>query len=188
MNKKVKKIIMIVILIAFIGAIGIVMINVNNKSVEKLNETSNTNNQSSNVQEKISTETGKVRKSNNEVTADNKNIVEISDKYFIQATNDVYYNLNEYIGKTIKMQGLIYSYQDSNGDTCYAVVRKTPGCCGTDGLAGLDIRYNGEYPKEETWVTVVGVMGTDTVFGDKVPAIQVTSLEETETGTTFVTN
>lgn len=115
-------------------------------------------------------------------------MVEIKDNYFIEQTNDVYYNLDEYIGKTIKMEGIVYIYEDTNGDICYAIVRNTPGCCGNDGLAGLDIRYDGDYPDEGTWVEVVGVMGTDTVYGSKIPAIQVVLIEETETGTTFVSN
>ena len=97
-------------------------------------------------------------------------------------------NLEDYLGKTIKIQGLIYTYQNNNGDICYAVVRNTPGCCGTDGLAGIDIRYDGEYPEENTWVKVEGVMGKDWALGETVPAIQVVSIEETEKGQTFVTN
>ena len=78
--------------------------------------------------------------------------------------------------------------EDDNGDTCYAVVRNTPGCCGNDGLAGLDIRYDKDYPNENTWVEVIGVIGTDTMYGDVIPAIQVSSIIEKEEGTTFVTN
>lgn len=155
--------------------------------------TSTTNNTTENINNTIenigsTTTSENIRKGTKKVTADTKNMLEIGDSYFIQATNDVYVNLNTYIGKTIKVQGLIYSYKDNNGDICYAVVRRTPGCCGADGLAGLDIRYDGEYPEDNTWVTVIGVVDTDNVFGNKIPAIQVTSLEKTETGVTFVSN
>ena len=115
-------------------------------------------------------------------------MVEITDNFFIEQTNDLYLNLNDYIGKTIKIEGLIYSYQDFNGDICYAVVRNTPGCCGSDGLAGLDIRYNEDYPEEDTWVEVIGVVGSDTMSGRKIPAIQVSSMTVKEKGTTFVIN
>lgn len=185
MNKKVKKIIMIIILIAFIGVIGITIVNINSSSAEKISSDTTNNINATNSKNSSS---GIIRKTNKEVTANLDDMLEIGDSYFIQATNDVYINLSEYVGKTIKMQGLIHSYEDNNGDTCYAVVRKTPGCCGADGLAGLDIRYDGEYPKKDTWVTVIGVIDTDNVFGNKVPAIQVTSLEETEVGTSFVSN
>ena len=188
---KSKKIVMIALLIVFIIIIGIAIANINNKSVEKLSEVSQTANNSSDTEEKVSStnaSSSTIRKSSEKVEADVNNIVEIKDNYFIESTNDVYVNLEDYIGKTIKMQGLIYSYQDNNGDFCYAVVRNTPGCCGSDGLAGLDIRYDGDYPKENTWVEVEGVVGKDIVFGSEIPAIQVTSLKETEKGITFVTN
>lgn len=158
---KSKKIIMIALLIIFLIILGVVVVIINNKSIESSNKTA---------------------------TVDTNNMIEIKDNYFIEQTNDVYYNLDEYIGKTMKIAGFVYAYEDDNGDICHAVVRNTPGCCGNDGLAGLDIRYDGDYPEEGTWVEVVGVMGTDTVYGDTIPAIQVVSIEETETGVTFVSN
>lgn len=193
MNKK--KILMIIVLIAFIAIIGILVTNVNSKSEEKLKEVSSTENSTNNLLNNniaksiVTSENNSIRKSVQGVS-DNKNnsTVEITDNFFIQQTNDIYLNLKDYLGKTIKMEGLIYNYEDSNGDICYAVVRNTPGCCGSDGLAGLDIRYDGKYPKVNTWVEVVGTLGKDTVFGDEIPAIKVTSLTEKEVGTTFVTN
>jgi uncharacterized membrane protein YcgQ (UPF0703/DUF1980 family) len=130
-----------------------------------------------------------IRKSNEVPKADLTNILEIKDNFFIQQTNDLYYNTDDYIGKTIKIEGYVYSYEDyKTGEICYAVVRNTPGCCGADGLAGVDIRCNGEYPTEKTWVEVVGVMQTDIVDGEKVPAIQVSTIHETKEGVRFVTN
>lgn len=191
MNKK--KLIMIIILITFIGVIGIVLVNINNKSVEKISEktnntTASSTSNSSNTSYTTTEGNGNVRKSTEKVKVDKSKMVEITDNYFIEQTNDLYLNLNDYIGKTIKIEGLIYSYQDSNGDICYAVVRNTPGCCGNDGLAGLDIRYDEDYPKEDTWVEVIGVVGTDTMYDTKIPAIQVSSITVKEKGTTFVTN
>ena len=55
-------------------------------------------------------------------------------------------------------------------------------------VESLDIRYNEEYPENDTWVEVIGVVGTDTMYGDKIPAIQVSSMTIKEKGTTFVTN
>ena len=194
MNKK--KIFMIIILIVFVGGIGVVLANVNNKSVEIISDkTNNTNNtmisstsDSSNTNNNTTKSNEKVRKSTEKAKADTSNMVEITDNFFIEQTNDLYLNSNDYIGKTIKIEGLIYSYEDSNGDICYAVVRNTPGCCGSDGLAGLDIRYDEDYPEEDTWVEVIGVVGTDTMYGSKIPAIQVSSMTVKEKGTTFVTN
>ena len=123
-----------------------------------------------------------------ETDAKASQVIEITDNYFIEQTNDIYINLEDYVGKTVKLEGLIYSYEDENGDILYAVVRNTPGCCGNDGLAGLDIRYDKDYPKKDTWVEVVGVVESETVNGSELPALKVSSMTEKEKGTEFVTN
>lgn len=163
MNKK--KLLMIVLLIAFIGAIIAVFVIINNNSATKISEQTNA--------------------TDIKATAD---MITITDNFFIQQTDDVYYNMDEYVGKTIKIEGLIYPYIDSNRNTYYAVVRNSPGCCGNDGLAGIDIRYDGEYPEKNTWVEVIGTIEIDTVDGGKLPAIKVSSMEEKEPGLTFVSN
>lgn len=184
-----KKIIMIIILVVFVIIIGFVMINVNKKSVEvtgnKIENTTTKNEKNEAVKELE----GQVRNTMKEETKKTSNkTVEVKDNFFIEQTTDMYLNLDDYIGKTVKIEGLIYQYKDDTGDICYAVVRNTPGCCGNDGLAGLDIRYDGEYPKIDTWVEVQGIIGRDIVFGEDVPAVRVTSMKETEKGKTFVTN
>ena len=157
-----KKLLMIIILIAFIGIIVFATVNINKKATSVADNSKN---------------------------VDTENVLEITDNYFIEQTNDIFYNTDDYIDKTVKIAGLIYTYEDYNsGETYYAVVRNTPGCCGNDGLAGLDIRYDGEYPEEDTWVEIVGTLKKDVVEGEEIPAIQVTSMQETEEGTTFVTN
>ena len=157
-----KKILMIIVLVAFIAVVVATVFAVNNKASE--------NAKKSQVDEA-------------------KAQIEVTDNYFIEQTNDIFYNTDDYIDKTIKIEGLIYTYEDYQAErTYYAVVRNTPGCCGNDGLAGLDIRYDGEYPEENTWVEVIGTIKTDVVEGEEIPAIQVTSIQEKEEGTTFVTN
>lgn len=189
-----KKVFMIIILIVFIGIIGVVLVKVNNKSLEKINETSQNTTNNSNIITSTGTystnsqNSGKIKKSTGKAKENTNNMVQITDNFFIEQTNDIYLNLDDYIGKTIKIEGLIYAYQDYNGDICYAVVRNTPGCCGSDGLAGLDIRYDEDYPEEDTWVEVIGVVGTDTMGERKIPAIQISSMTIKEKGTTFVTN
>ena len=161
-----KKLSMILLLIIFIGAIAFAVVKVRNKSVEQKA-----------INEKV--------QENRETAKDE--IIEIKDEYFINATNDVYYNLESYLGKTIKMQGLIYEY-DVDGKKCYAVVRNSPGCCGNDGLAGLDIKYDGKCPPQNTWVEIVGVIEKEKWQNGYNPIVNVTSMEEKEEGVTFVTN
>ena len=203
-----KKVLMIIVLIAFLGVVGFLIVNVGKKTEEKkseisqisLNTISSENNtnivsltntavaNSNTVNTEITQNSGIVRKSEGKPEIDTNNILTITDNYFIQQANDLYYNINEYLGTTIKIEGFIYYYTDENGDTCYAIVRNSPGCCGNDGLAGVDIRYDEDYPEKDTWVEVVGVLDSDTTFGRTIPVIKVNTMTEKEEGVTFVTN
>ena len=171
MNKK--KIFMTIVLIVFIIIIGIVIININNVSTQKIMEKSQTSASNDTMQN------AKINKNE---------MIEITDNFFIEQTNDVYLNLDSYIGKNIKIEGLIYSYMDTKGNVYYAVVRNTPGCCGNDGLAGVDVRYDKEYPPKDTWVEAVGTIQKENVDGRDIPAIKIITLNTKEKGKDFVTN
>ncbi|MBR0491070.1 MAG: hypothetical protein IJJ82_03375 [Clostridia bacterium] len=188
-----KKTILIIVLIIFIIGIVFIFVNANNVAEEKISSTeinSNSETPQTDIIEENTTEEKEaiIRRTTQKLEPDMDNILEIKDNFFIQQTNDMYYNLNDYLGKTIKIEGFVTNYKDNNGDICYGVVRNTPGCCGADGLAGLDIRYDGEYPEIDTWVEVIGVLGKDISYDAEIPAIQVTSIRAKEEGTTFVTN
>ena len=188
-----KKTILIIFLIIFIIGIVFIFVNANNVAEEKISSTeinSNSETPQTDIIEENTTEEKEaiIRRTTQKLEPDMDNILEIKDNFFIQQTNDMYYNLNDYLGKTIRIEGFVTNYKDNNGDICYGVVRNTPGCCGADGLAGLDIRYDGEYPEIDTWVEVIGVLGKDISYDAEIPAIQVTSIRAKEEGTTFVTN
>ena len=40
----------------------------------------------------------------------------------------------------------------------YSVIRYGPGCCGTDGNAGFEVKWDGEYPNQNDWVEVMGIL------------------------------
>lgn len=192
-----KKILMIIILLVLVVGI-LLFLAIGGSKNEDTNISNTTNSFTSDVEEqsdsnlKLKTpydiDENNVRKAIGTAEADESNIVNITDNYFIESTNDIYINLDDYVGKTIKIEGLIYKYDVENGEICYAVVRNTPGCCGNDGIAGLDIRYDGEYPEEDTWVEVIGVVEKDVVFNRDIPAIHISSITEKEKGKTFVAN
>ena len=163
-----KKVILIILLFLVIGGIIFTIVKVNKKSSKMANK------KFENQGTKSSTEASE--------------LIEITDNYFIEQTNDIYINLEDYIGKRVKFEGLVYSYEDEKGSILYAVVRNTPGCCGNDGLAGIDVRYDKTYPKENTWVEVEGVINKETVDNDELPVVIVSSMVEKKEGKTFVTN
>lgn len=82
---------------------------------------------------------------------------EIKEKLFVQQMNDIYYNSKDYIGKSIKYEG-IFDSTIWNGAMYYSVIRYGPGCCANDGNVGLEVEWDGEYPQNNDWVEVVGVL------------------------------
>jgi len=90
-------------------------------------------------------------------------IVEIKEKMFIAQVNDIYNNAEDYLGKTIKLEGILKKeqYYQDEGPYCF-VIRYGPGCCGYDGNVGFEIRWDKErtqqYPDAESWVEAAGVL------------------------------
>ncbi|GHT86593.1 hypothetical protein FACS1894137_12390 [Spirochaetia bacterium] len=97
-------------------------------------------------------------------------LIEIREKMFLAQTNDVYLNPEDYIGKTIKLEGLFKAeqYAENAPPSCF-VLRYGPGCCGTDGNAGFEVAWNEQrgaaptaagktYPNIDDWVLAVGVL------------------------------
>lgn len=88
-------------------------------------------------------------------------VIEIGDKMFIAQTNDIYLNTEDYLGKTIRLEGLFktQSYTDMS-KTYRFVVRNGPGCCGDDGSAGFEVAWpknaSRPYPSEDDWVEISG--------------------------------
>jgi uncharacterized membrane protein YcgQ (UPF0703/DUF1980 family) len=94
-------------------------------------------------------------------------LVYIGEKMFMAQTNDVYLNPEDYIGKTIKLEGLFKAEQYGENAPPYCfVLRYGPGCCGNDGNAGFEVAWNEQrdtikpYPNSDDWVEAVGVLKT----------------------------
>jgi uncharacterized membrane protein YcgQ (UPF0703/DUF1980 family) len=88
--------------------------------------------------------------------------LEIKEKMFIAQTNDIYLNAEDYLGRTVKLEGLFKTtrYEDMDRTYCF-VLRYGPGCCGNDGSAGFEVAWETpekDYPAEDDWVEAVGVL------------------------------
>ena len=104
-------------------------------------------------------------------------VIEIKEKMFVAQTNDVYYNPEDYLGKTLKYEGLFDTYDDpDDGQTYYAVIRYGPGCCGIDLNAGFEVLWNREYPDPNDWVEAVGVLEEYEENGQKYLRLALSSL------------
>jgi len=89
----------------------------------------------------------------------NKELVEIREKMFVAQVSDVYINPEDYIGRTIKLEGIF-----KKEDPYSFVVRYGPGCCGDDANVGFEVAWDSEqikpYPAIDSWVEAIGVLKT----------------------------
>ncbi len=81
----------------------------------------------------------------------------IREKMFIAQIEDVYFNITDYEGKTLVVEGMFAMYPNSDGEMVIpSVYRQAPGCCGNDGWAGFLLKYDGEMPVHDDWIRVKG--------------------------------
>jgi len=99
------------------------------------------------------------RGSRNEGSASSTGIIEIRERMFIGQVDEIYINSSDYLGRTIKLEGL-FLQSENEGQTNYFVVRYGPGCCGDDGIIGFEVSWaedrNQSYPAENSWVEAIG--------------------------------
>ncbi|MDR0652894.1 MAG: hypothetical protein LBG12_06260 [Synergistaceae bacterium] len=105
-------------------------------------------------------------------------IVEIKEKMFVAQTNDVYINPDEYLGRTIKLEGM-FGLDTEMSPPLYYVFRYGPGCCGYDANAGFEVVWKDEktaYPNENDWVEAAGVLENYDEDGEPYLRLALTSL------------
>ena len=108
-------------------------------------------------------------------------VFEIREKMFVAQSNDIYLNAPDYLGKTIKYEGLFKTlYVEQEDMTVYYVIRYGPGCCGYDSECGFEVRWDQEYPADDEWVEVTGVLEEYEYNGNKYLYLNVTSMKVLE--------
>lgn len=105
---------------------------------------------------------------NYEKISKQKSVIEIKEKMFLSQVNDVYLNTDDYLGKTIKLEG-IFKKEPYKDKLYYFVLRYGPGCCGSDGNVGFEIVWSENkkqpYPEQDSWVEAVGILKDDNEYG-----------------------
>jgi uncharacterized membrane protein YcgQ (UPF0703/DUF1980 family) len=116
-------------------------------------------------------------------------VVEIKEKMFVAQTNDIYYNVEDYLGKTIKYEGVFSAYTwEETGATYYSVFRYGPGCCGVDANCGFEVVWDKQYPAPDDWVEAVGILEEYDEDGYQYLRLALTSLTVLATrGADYVT-
>ena len=107
-----------------------------------------------------------------------KNVdVIISDENFITDMDEVFNNIDDYIGKTMKVEGFIGSIDGDN----FKVLRlydMAHDDHSHEVTVGVNAIYDGEVPAEDTWVEIIGVIIKEVVDGREQPVIKVSRLEK----------
>jgi len=121
--------------------------------------------------------------------ADGDEVV-LRDKLFIAQCNDIYLNPDEYMGKTIKWEGIYTEATNPETNQTYKfVIRYGPGCCGNDGTAGFEILFDGETPNLNDWVEASGEIEMIEENGEEFVAIRLSELKVLDVrGQEFVSN
>ncbi len=86
--------------------------------------------------------------------------IELTENMYVTYINEIYTNYDDYIGRTIKLEGMFTSEYYEPTDTTYDYVyRVGPGCCGNDGsMCGFEFTWEGELPQDDDWIEVTGVL------------------------------
>ncbi len=108
----------------------------------------------------------------------------IKEKMFIAQVNDVYLNLKDYLGKTIRLEGMFFAipYEPTNS-TLFLVIRYGPGCCGNDGQIGFEVAWDdGVFvaPADNSWVEATGVLDEYEESGNMYARLRLTGLRVLE--------
>ena len=116
-------------------------------------------------------------------------VIEIRERSFVTQITDIYANADEYIGRTIRYEGLFQTFhRPATGGYYHQVVRITFGCCGYDGVTGFEVYLGDIEPfPDNAWVEVVGVLEWFDSGWFSMPGVAVTSVTElAERGQEFV--
>jgi len=108
---------------------------------------------------------------------DNSNdsgIVEVRENMFVTQVINIFINQNEYLGKTIRLEGL-FRHNHWDGNDFYFVFRNGPTCCGEDGQVGFEVSWDPDYfesddeqrsyPNTNDWVQAIGELRAYDSFG-----------------------
>lgn len=93
-------------------------------------------------------------------------IIELTDKFYVTYINDIFFNQDDYLGKTLRLQGAYlkatYNLGNSKKKQVDFVYRNGPGCCGNDGaMCGFEFENtNNVHLKDNDWIEVTGVLET----------------------------
>jgi hypothetical protein len=117
-------------------------------------------------------------------------VFEIRERMFIQQCYDIMFNPDEYLGKTVRLEGIYRTFRFPVGgveETTHYVYRNSPGCCGNDGMTGFMVfPEDCSIPEQYAWVEATGKVE---VTDRNMVALRLSGLKVMDKrGTEFVRN
>ena len=111
---------------------------------------------------------------------DNDEIIEVSDRFFINQVMSIIINSDQYLGRTIQYEGVFW-IAEHEGLEYHFALRFIFDCCGNDGFIGFELNLDGIEPlPHDAWVEVVGVLETSVGNALNPVRLRVISLTELE--------
>jgi len=94
--------------------------------------------------------------------AEKNDVIEIRETMFLTQTQEIYVNSKDYLGKTVKLEGIFISHE-WNGAFWHYVIRYAPDvCCGDVANVGFEVKWPGNsgelYPENNSWVEATGIL------------------------------
>ena len=114
------------------------------------------------------------------------NDIIIKDESFITQLDDIFINLDDYIGKTLKIQGIVKVIDDSN----FSIIRLYDMAHDDhthEVFVGIDANYSGHIPPEDTWVEASGVIDKQFKDEKEEPILKLQIISTIEPGQEKVT-
>jgi len=102
----------------------------------------------------------------------------ISERFFAHQVSSILQNINQYAGRTIRMEGMFFSWQELTS-AYHFVIRYLDDCCGGGGSIGFEL-YMGIFAPfpDDTWVEVTGVLEVRDGWLPDTPILVVTGIRE----------
>ncbi|MCL2572327.1 MAG: hypothetical protein FWE11_07975 [Defluviitaleaceae bacterium] len=115
-------------------------------------------------------------------------VEEITDRFFVRQVENILMNLDSFTGRTIRMEGMFFSWNDGANEY-YFVLRHLDDCCGGGGSVGFEIYLGDGFEPfdDDTWVTITGVLDVKDGWQANNPVLVITSIRQTARGQEFVT-
>jgi putative membrane protein len=114
----------------------------------------------------------------------NEKHIEINDAQLYPWMEEIEEHLNNYTGWTVTMKGQVVTDPSLFEPGTFSPTRKLMTCCVADlSLIGFTCLYDmhgpyAELVRDDTWVTVTGIITAGTYQGEPEPQIQCTEIKE----------